>query len=88
MLRPEAIDGNLASPMWVGERIYFLWDDEGIGDLYSCSLDGDDIARHTDHDGYYARQASSDGHRIVYQVAARLWLYDRLPTKPMKSQSR
>jgi tricorn protease len=76
LLRPEAIDGNLASPMWVGERIYFLSDHEGIGNLYSCSLEGADIARHTDHDDYYARQASSDGHRIVYQVAARLWLYE------------
>ncbi len=55
---------------------YFLSDHEGIGNLYSCSLEGDDIARHTDHDDYYARQASSDGHRIVYQVAARLWLYE------------
>ena len=88
LLRPEAIDGNLASPMWVGERIYFLSDHEGIGNLYSCSLEGDDIARHTDHDDYYARQASSDGHRIVYQVAARLWLYDPSTDKPMKSPSR
>jgi tricorn protease len=76
LLRPEAVGGNLASPMWVGERIFFLSDHEGIGNLYSCSLEGDDITRHTDHDDHYARLASSDGHRIVYQVAARLWLYE------------
>jgi tricorn protease len=76
LLRPEAIGGNLASPMWVGDRIYFLSDHEGIGNLYSCTLDGADIARHSDHDEYYARLASSDGTKIVYQVAGRLWCYD------------
>ena len=76
LLRPEAIGGNLAAPMWVGERIYFLSDHEGIGNLYSCSLEGTDVTRHTDHGEYYARLASSDGRRIIYQVAARLWTYD------------
>jgi tricorn protease len=76
LLRPDAIGGNLASPMWVGSRIFFLSDHEGIGNLYSCSLQGDDIRRHTDHDDHYARAAKSDGQRIVYQVAGRLWLYE------------
>ncbi|HTT92418.1 MAG TPA: S41 family peptidase [Acidimicrobiales bacterium] len=76
LLRPESVDGNLASPMWLGSRVFFLSDHEGIGNLYSCSLQGDDITRHTDHDDHYARLAKSDGSRIVYQVAARLWLYD------------
>jgi tricorn protease len=76
LLRPEVIGGNLASPMWVGDRIYFLSDHEGIGNLYSCSLTGNDIERHTDHGEYYARLASSDGAHIVYQVGGRLWRYD------------
>ncbi len=54
----------------------FLSDHEGIGNLYSCSLQGDDIRRHTDHDDHYARLAKTDGQRIVYQVAGRLWLYE------------
>ncbi len=76
LLRPEAIGGNLASPMWVGDRIFFLSDHEGIGNLYSCSLEGNDVTRHTHHEDHYARLAASDGNRIVYQVAARLWLYE------------
>jgi tricorn protease len=76
LLRPDEIGGNLASPMWVGDRIYFLSDHEGIGNLYSCSLSGTGITRHTDHADYYARLAASDGTTIVYQVAGRLWTYD------------
>jgi tricorn protease len=70
------LNGNLASPLWVGDRIFFLSDHEGIGNLYSCTPSGRDIRRHTDHDTYYARWASSDGLRIVYQLAAEIWIYD------------
>ncbi|HXW80389.1 MAG TPA: PDZ domain-containing protein [Acidimicrobiales bacterium] len=76
LLLPEQVGGNLASPMWVGDRVFFLSDHEGIGNLYSCSLVGSGITRHTDHTEHYARLAGSDGRRIVYQVAGRLWLYD------------
>ncbi len=70
------LDGNLGSPLWVGSRIFFLSDHEGIGNLYSCTPTGSDIQRHTDHDTYYARWAQSDGKRIVYQLAAEIWIYD------------
>lgn len=76
LLRPEEVGGNLASPMWVGDRVYFLSDHEGIGNLYSCSLDGAGMTRHTDHSEHYARLAASDGTTIVYQMAAQLWRYD------------
>ncbi len=72
----DNLNANLASPMWVGNRIYFLSDQEGIGNLYSCNQTGGDIHRHTDHDNYYARWASTDGVRVVYQHAAELWIYD------------
>ncbi|MDQ6638940.1 MAG: PDZ domain-containing protein, partial [Pseudomonadota bacterium] len=57
-------------------RLWFLGDGEGVGNLYSCRADGDDVRRHTDHDGCYARQAQGDGRRIVYACGARLWLFD------------
>jgi len=68
--------GNVTSPMWIGERLYFIGDGEGVGNLYSCRPDGSDVRRHTDHDDHYARQAQSDGVRIVYMCGARLWLFD------------
>ncbi|CAN5681037.1 hypothetical protein BH10CHL1_BH10CHL1_33990 [soil metagenome] len=58
------------------ERIFFISDHEGIGNLYSCLSDERDLRRHTDHEGYYVRNPSSDGKRIVYHVGADLYLYD------------
>ncbi len=74
--RMKELEGNLTSPMWIGERLYFLSDDEGVGNLYSCRPDGSQRRRHTDHASFYARHAQSDGKRIVYQCAASLWLFD------------
>ncbi|GAA2976637.1 S41 family peptidase [Streptomyces fulvorobeus] len=72
------IGGHLDSPMIVGRRIAFLSDHQGVGNLYSCALDGQDLRRHTDHDAFYARNASSDGHRVVYQCGGEVWLVDDL----------
>ncbi|MGH3273415.1 MAG: S41 family peptidase [Streptosporangiaceae bacterium] len=72
------VRGQFASPMLVAGRLAFLSDHEGTGNLYSCALDGGDLRRHSDHDGGYARQASTDGERIVYCRAGVIWLLDGL----------
>ncbi|WP_328538276.1 S41 family peptidase [Streptomyces sp. NBC_00344] len=72
------IGGHLESPMLVAGRVAFLSDHEGIGNLYSCLPDGTGLLRHTDHDTFYARNASTDGHRVIYQCAGDLWLADDL----------
>ncbi|MHA6620268.1 S41 family peptidase [Pseudonocardia sp. DLS-67] len=83
------VDGQLSSPMIVGPRIAFLSDHEGWGNLYSLGADGTGLRRHTDHGGpgapaFYARHASTDGHRVVYECAGELWILDTLDGEPRR----
>ncbi len=70
------LKGQLAGPMLIGGRLFFVSDHEGTGNIYSCAPDGTGLVRHTDHDGFYARNPSTDGQRIVYHVAGDIWLLD------------
>ena len=74
LLAPVA--GNLTTPMWIGKRIYFIADHEGVGNIYSCLPAGEDVQRHTHHDTYYCRSAQTDGKHIVYHAGADLYFYD------------
>ncbi len=72
------LDGQVVRPMWVGDRLAFLSDHEGHGNVYSCLADGSDLRRHTDHEGFYARHAASDGQRVVHVHGGDLWVLDGL----------
>jgi len=67
------LKSNIACPMWINDRIYFISDHEGIGNIYSCDLKGKNIKRHSHHDEYYARYADTDGKTIVYHSGADLY---------------
>ena len=75
-LLPE-LTASLTSPMWIGDRIAFLSDHDGVGSVYSVLPDGSDLRRHTEQE-FYARVASGDGERIVWQHAGELWVLDDL----------
>ncbi|MBB3727070.1 S41 family peptidase [Nonomuraea dietziae] len=76
------------SAMWVGDRIAFLADHEGTGNLYSALPDGSDLRRHTSHDGFYARHAATDGARVIYSHAGALWMLDSLDGEPYELEVR
>jgi len=72
------LPGPKTAPAWIGDRLAFLADFEGHGNVYSVAADGSDLRRHTDHDAFYARNLTGDGSRLVYQHAGQLWRLDSL----------
>ncbi|XVV04589.1 S41 family peptidase [Actinosynnema sp. CA-248983] len=77
------LTSTLSAPMWVGGRLAFLSDHDGVGSVYSCLPDGSDLRRHTEQE-FYARAATTDGERVVYQNAGDLWVLDSLDAQPRK----
>ncbi|MBK9331463.1 MAG: PD40 domain-containing protein [Ignavibacteria bacterium] len=70
------IKGNLASPLWVGDRIFFISDHEGLGKLYSCDMEGKNIKSHSSNSEYYVRNSNTDGKNIVYHCGAEIFIYN------------
>lgn len=78
------VKGNTVSPMLIGNRVYFLSDHDGVGNIYSCKLDGKDLKQHTHHTQYYVRFPSTDGKRIVYTAGADIYVLDPRTDKDNK----
>lgn len=67
------LESNIVFPMWIDDRIYFVGDHDGTGNIYSCDPDGKNIGRHTFHTDFYVRNPQSDGESIVYQKGAEIF---------------
>lgn len=68
--------GGPVRPVFVGGRVYFLSDEDGVGNLWSCAADGTDARQHTRSRDFYARGLSAFGHELVYTRAGVVYRYD------------
>ena len=80
----EKIKSGVVRPMVILSRVYFISDMKGYGELYSCLKDGSEIRKHTNHRGFYVRQASTDGKKIVYTCGGDVYLFDPEKNKTKK----
>tara|TARA_B100000965_G_scaffold118421_1_gene97718 strand:+ start:3978 stop:7130 length:3153 start_codon:yes stop_codon:yes gene_type:complete len=69
------INGNITSPMWIEDKIYFISDHEGIGNIYKTTKSGKHIEKVTNHKNYYVRNCNTDGQSIVYHSGADIYVY-------------
>jgi len=67
-------NGESHSPMWWQGRVWFV--SGNTMNLHSMNEDGTDRRQHTNHSGWDVKSPSIDAGRIVYSLAADLWLYD------------
>lgn len=67
---------SLVHPMWVGDRLLVVSDHEGVGRLYALDGSGSSGLQELAGHDFYVRQASTDGHTVVYVSGGDLWALD------------
>lgn len=76
------LPGDIGAPMLIGDRVWFISDHDGVGNVCSCDIHGQDLVVHTDHRDFYARFAATDGRTIVYTCGGDLWRLDPADPSP------
>jgi tricorn protease len=64
------------SPFWIGEKIYFVSERDGLANLYSLDPVTGSVGTETSYGDYGVRYPSSDGERAVYEHGSGLGLFD------------
>ena len=62
------LQGNPVSPFWLRERLWFVSDHEGVGNLFSCTPEGGRLRQETFQKEYYVRFPATDGKALIYHV--------------------
>jgi len=68
------LKSNFANPIWIQDRIYFVSDHEDVANIYSCTVEGKDLKKHTYHNDFYVRNPKSDGNNIVYHAGSDIYI--------------
>jgi|HubBroStandDraft_6_1064221.scaffolds.fasta_scaffold00986_10 tricorn protease len=69
-------DSNDYSPMWIGDKIYFLSDRSGPVTLFVFNTGSNDVKEVLKNDGFDFKSASAGPGAIVYEQLGSLHLYD------------
>lgn len=67
---------NYNDPMWVGNHIYYLSDQDGPITLFSYNIDTKKIAKLIDNTGFDITSASAGPGGIIYSQFGQLYIYD------------
>lgn len=70
------LNSNMARPIIIEDRVYFLSDHEGMGRLYSATLDGKGLREEAFVKDYYIRNQATDGETIVYHAGGDIYIFD------------
>ncbi|MCY0852404.1 MAG: S41 family peptidase, partial [Thermoplasma acidophilum] len=70
------LKNHISCPVIVKDRIYFITDIDGAGNIYSTDLDGNDLKKHTDFHEYYPRHLNTDGKNIVFYMGGDIYTFD------------
>ena len=68
--------GTDRMPMWIGDKIYFTSDRDGVLNLYSYDTKTKNIKQLTFHKDYDVRRPSKGEYRIVYELGGSIWVYN------------
>ncbi|WP_172619011.1 S41 family peptidase [Candidatus Cytomitobacter indipagum] len=70
-------NSNALSPLWVKDRLFFLSDCDGIGNIYEYNVDEKSWKQQTNHDDFYARGISKyDEDKILYSKAGDIYCFN------------
>ena len=68
--------GTDRAPMWIGDKVYFSSDRDGLLNIYAVDPASGTIEQVTRHNEYDVRRPSMGGTKIVYELGGTLWLLD------------
>lgn len=69
-------EGTDRIPMWIGDKVYFSSDRDGVLNIYSYATQTGAVEQLTKHTQYDVRRPSMGDGKIIYELGGALWLLD------------
>lgn len=67
---------NNLCPHWIEDRIYFLSDHEGMGNVYSCTPEGQDLKAETYQKEFYVRDLSAYEDTLITMAGGDIYVHE------------